>query len=123
MISSAWTSRNRSPTLTATCSRRLCRPATSWTMLLRAGRSAGAAGRPLAAGPLCDRRFRALAAAIHRLQQVVDGVHLERLDGVLVEGGHEDDVPGGSSVHQFRRATSKPVSPGIWMSRNTRSGL
>ncbi len=30
--------------------------------------------------------------AIERLQQIVDGIHFERLDGVLIVGGSEDDL-------------------------------
>ena len=95
MISSACTSRKRSPTLIASRSRRLWRSATSWTIfsswsLIDAG-----------PGPPSDPCRPAAAARssgdleprlVDRLQQVVDRVDLERLDRVLIVGGDEDDV-------------------------------
>ena len=87
-MSSACTSTNRSPTLTATCSRRPFWPSISWTM-----RSSWSFSGPAGA---TRRRARCTAgfepAAVDRLQQVVDRVDLERLDGVLVEGGDENDA-------------------------------
>ena len=59
--------------------------------------------------------------AIERLEQVVERVHLEGAQRVLVVGGDEDDraarhpAPTASS-------TSKPSSSGICTSRKTRSG-
>ena len=90
MTSSAWTSRNRSPTLTASWSRRSCRSASSSTMLLEVGRSAAAsASERRRRGPL-DGLLE--PRRLDRLQQVVDRVHLERLDRVLVERGDEHDA-------------------------------
>ena len=42
-----------------------------------------------------------------RLEQVIDRVHLERLDGVLLEGGDEDDSRGQCRARQFQHF--KPV--------------
>ena len=58
-------------------------------------RSTGICSSPLAGGPaaVLDHaayRFGEPVLA-HRLEDVVDGVQLERLDGVLLVGGHEDD--------------------------------
>ena len=51
---------------------------------------------------------------VHRLQQVIDGVHLERLDGVLVERGDEyQRRVTRRPAARSRRATSNPVRPGI----------
>ena len=61
-------------------------------------------------------------ARLDRLEQVVDGVHLERLDRVLVVGRHEDDLRLRMPARSSRRATSNPVRPGIWTSSMTRSG-
>src|SRR6185437_7927362 len=46
----------------------------------------------------------------HRLQQVIDGRALERVDGVLVERGHEHDMelPVGSLCHFESRETGHP---------------
>ena len=95
MISSAWTSRNRSPTLIASCSRRPCRSAQQLDDALEFGRSSGGSPRPAdrgrpAAAPA--RRACSSRAGVDRLQQVVDRVHLERLDRVLIEGGDEDEL-------------------------------
>ena len=59
------------------------------------------------------------AARAQRLQEVVDRVHLERLQRVLVVGGDEDDATSRPTSSR----TSKPSSFGIWTSSNTRSGL
>jgi hypothetical protein len=40
---------------------------------------------------------------IHRFQQIVDRVDLERFDGVLVVGGDEDDLRRGVPVEQAAR--------------------
>ena len=106
MISSAWTSRNRSPTLTASCSRRLLAVADQLDDLLelvvqRAPRSAtDAACAPARTAVLEARR-------LDRLQQVVDGVDLERLDRVLVERRDEDDLRLGAGA---RAAGAPPRS-------------
>ena len=81
----------------------------------------GRASAPRRRRARCDGRFE--PRRVDRLQQVVDRVHLERLDGVLVEGGHENDGDGRLPIRPAARATSKPVSPGICTSRNTRSGV
>ena len=107
-MSSACTSRKRSPTLIASRSRRLCRSATSWTIFsssaladVRRSRSAGAIGGDAPPRPL-DRDLE--ARLIDRLQQVVDRVDLERLDRVLIVRGDEDDVRRGAG----RRPAAAP---------------
>ncbi len=45
-----------------------------------------------------DRRFQ--PARFDRLEQIVDGVHLECLDRVLVVGRHEDDLGVAASAEQ-----------------------
>ena len=87
-MSSAWTSRNRSPTLTAICSRWSWRSPTSLTIFSSCSFNGAVGSNPPARA--LDRLLQALR--LDRLQQVVDRVHLERLDRVLVERGHEDDV-------------------------------
>ena len=42
---------------------------------------------------------------------------------MLVEGGDEHQLRVDRRLGSSRRATSKPVRPGIWTSRNTRSGF
>ena len=112
MISSAWTSMNRSPDLDG----HLVAPDLTVRhhfddlLELVVQRAPPAAGR----SELSRRRARASAcssrAGVHRLQQVVDGVDLERLDGVLVEGGHEHQRRRRRrSRSSRRRATSKPA--------------
>ena len=91
MISSACTSRNRSPTLIASRSRRLCRSATSWTIF--SSWSLFGALPPIERHPPARALQRQLEPRrIDRLQQVVDRVDLERFDRVLIVRGHEDDV-------------------------------
>ena len=101
MISSACTSRKRSPTLIASRSRRLCRSVTSWTIFSSCSSIDPAIDRRAAvpaSGRSVDMRRRARSTAtssrfrVDRLQQVVDRVDLERLDRVLIERGDEDDV-------------------------------
>ena len=105
----------RSPTLTATWSRRFCRPATitirtSWS-------SCRPAAGPRARRPRAARLHRpgpVEPGGIHRLQQVVDGVDLERLDRVLVEGRDEHDrrrsCPAPASRRGHLEARSGPAS-------------
>src|SRR6267143_6395859 len=54
------------------------------------------------------------------LEQIVDGVHVERFDGVLVVGGDKDTA--GSHSVATASSTSKPLRSGICTSRNTSSG-
>ena len=84
------------------------------------GRSAFARRlREVLAG-VAQRRAEAIGA--ERLQQVVERVDLERAQRVLVVGGDEHD--GRLAVRLDRaRARSRPVTSGIWMSRNRRSRL
>ncbi len=76
-----------------------------------------------------DTRWRARSSAcssrarFHGLQQVVDGVDLERLDGVTGRTRSRRRCGPGTRRSSRRRATSNPLNPGIWTSRNTRSGL
>ena len=97
-----------------------CWPAISLDQPVELAAPAGSVRRRRrAAGPL-DGRLQ--PARVDRLQQVVDGVHLEGLDGALVEGGDEDRRSARFPASSSRRATSKPVSPGICTSRNDHVG-
>jgi hypothetical protein len=98
--------------LIASRSRRLCRSVTSWMIFSRSAWLTLAppfAPLPRSIGRSIAFRRRARSTEtseprlIHRLHQVVDGVDLERLDGVLVEGGHEDDVRRGLVLHHAAR--------------------
>jgi len=62
------------------------------------------------------------ALLLDGLQQVVDRVHFEGVDGVLVVGGDKHHPGAAEPAWSSRLATSKPVSPGIWMSRNATCG-
>ena len=107
--SSAWTSRNRSPTLTRELAPALLPVAISLHDLLEV--LVQRLARRRAAG--ATRWTRLLEPRrLDRLQQVVDRVHLERLDGVLVERRDEDDVARRARSATMRRATSNPVRPG-----------
>ena len=119
MMSSAWTRTNRSFTLTATWSRR-----SFWPAIIRTSRSSWSAERLGLAPALAGPRHRLFEPRrLDRLQHVVDGVDLERLDGALVEGGDEDHGEVRFPLSSSRRATSKPVSPGICTSRKATSGV
>ena len=77
----------------ASWSRRPCR---AWTASMTFSRSAGVKGefrRFFGRQPAPDPVERLLEpVGIHRLQQVVHRVHRERIDRVLVEGGHEHEL-------------------------------
>ena len=86
----------------ASCSRRPCRSASICTR-----RSKSAASRPSGAhrlrghrlpfpGPLDGRRQ---PARLDRFEQVIDGVHLEGVDRVLVEGRDEDHLGVEPGLH------------------------
>jgi hypothetical protein len=74
------------------------------------------------------------ARAVKRLEQVIDGVHVEGAHGVLVVGRGKDNlrqrlgifpvgVPGLARLRSISRwITAKPSRPGICTSRKTRSG-
>ena len=74
--------------------------------------------RRRAAQPFPHARTAVASRPPKRLHHVVDRALLERSHRVLVVGGHEDHVAAAAG----RRATSRPVMPGIWMSRNSTSG-
>src|SRR5690242_19362996 len=42
------------------------------------------------------------ALAIERLEQVVEGVHLERTHGILIVGGNKDDIRSRFAVERFQ---------------------
>ena len=89
----------------------------------RGGGHGAARVPPAAARPVRARARRAACsrAALDRLQQVVDGVQLERLDGELVEGGDERDRAAARRPSSSRAASRPPIS-GICRSSRARSG-
>ncbi len=57
---------------------------------------------------------------VHRLHQIVDRPGLEGAQG-MVRISDEDEEGGSTSIRPW--ITEKPSKPGIWISRNTKSGL
>ncbi len=98
------------------------RRARSGCVPLRRARRVGAAAQRCAFGPARDGAGAITQAGdgavgrgaqpfrVHRFEQVVQRLHLEGADGVLVVRRHEDDERPAPVI---ARSTSKPSSPGI----------
>ena len=90
----------------------------SWTSAIRRLPRSPARRRSTCCARVLQRLLEAIAA--ERLQQVVDGVHFERLERVFVVRGHEHHRR--HALGADLRITPKPSHAGICTSRNTRSG-